>query len=170
MKRFLSLERKLNANAELKKKYIAFIQEFIGLGHMEQVNENELDNPNCYYCPHHCVHKPDSTTTKLRVVFDASARTTSGHSSNDCLLVGPKLQADLFNVSICFRFFKVPIIADISKMYRQVELNRQERDIHRLLWRSNSMQPVQTLRMTRVTYGSAATSYHSIQALTECAI
>ena len=136
---------------------------------MEQVNENELDNPNCFYRPHDYVHKPDSTTTKLRVVFDASARTTSGHSLNDCLLVGPKLQVDLFNIIIRFRFFKVAIIADISKMYRQVELNRQERDIHRLLWQSISMQPVQTLRMTRVTYGSAAASYHSIRALTECA-
>ena len=169
LKRFFSLERKLNANPELKRKYIEFIQEFIDLGHMEQVPKEELDNPNCYYLPHHCVHKPDSTTTKLRVVFDASARTTSGHSLNDCLLVGPKLQDDLFNILVRFRFFKIAMSADISKMYRQVELNRPDRDFHRILWRSNSMQPVQTLRMTRVTYGNAAASYHSIRALTECA-
>ena len=42
--------------------------------------------------PHHCVLKDASTTTKLRVVFDASAKTTTGLSLNDCLMVGPKLQ------------------------------------------------------------------------------
>ena len=106
LKRFFSLERKLNANPELKRKYIAFIQEFIDLGHMELIPEKELDNPNCYYLPHHCVNKPDSTTTELRVVFDVSAKTTSGHFLNDCLLVGPKLQDDLFNILVRFRFFK----------------------------------------------------------------
>ena len=72
MKRFFSLERKLNANTELKKKYIAFMQEIIDLGYMEQVPEKELDNPNCYYLRNHCVHKPYSSTRKSRVVSDAS--------------------------------------------------------------------------------------------------
>ena len=57
---------------------------------MEQLPEKELDNPNCYYLPNYCVLKPDSTTTKLRVVFDASAKTTAGPPLNGCLLVGPK--------------------------------------------------------------------------------
>ena len=91
LKRFFSLERKLNANPELKRKYIAFIQELINLGHMELIPEKELDNPNFSYLSHQLVQKPDNTTTKLRVVFDASAQTTSGHSLNDCRLVGPKL-------------------------------------------------------------------------------
>ena len=136
---------------------------------MELIPEKELDNPNCYYFPYHCVQKPDSTTAKLRGVFDASAKTTSGYSLNDCLLVGPKLQEDLFNILVRSRFFKTAMSADTSKLYRQVELNPQDLDVHRLLWRSSSMEPVQTLRMTRVTYGNAAASYHSIRALTECA-
>ena len=165
LKRFFSLERKLNANRQLKRKYIAFIQEFIDLGHMELIPEIELDNPNCYYLPRHCVHKQDSTTTKLRVVFDASAKTTSRHSLNDCLLVGPKLQDDLFNILVRFRFLKIAMSADISREYRQVELNPQDCDFLRILWLSSSMQQVQT----RVTYGNSAASYHSIRALTECA-
>ena len=159
----------MNANLELKKKNIAFTQEFIDLGIMEQVPENELDIPKCYYLPHHCVHKPDSTTTKSRVVFNASARITSSHSLKDCLLIGPKLQYDLSNILVPSRLFKIARSAEVSNMYRQVELNRQDHDFQRILWRSNSMQPVQTLRMTRVTYGNAAASCHSIRALTECA-
>ena len=168
LKRFFRLERKLKAIPELKSKYIAFIKEIIDFGHKELNPEKELDNPNCYYLPRHCVHKPDSTMSKLRVLFDASAKTTSGHSLNDCLLVGPKLQDDLFKNLVRFRFFKLVMSADISKVYRRVELNSQDRDFHRILWRSNSMHPVQTLRMARVTYGNAAASYHSIRALTEC--
>ncbi|XP_071648473.1 uncharacterized protein [Temnothorax longispinosus] len=42
--------------------------------------------------PHHPVIKPDSMTTKLRVVFNASAKTTLGTALNDKLLVGPNKQ------------------------------------------------------------------------------
>ena len=117
LKRFFSLERKLNANPELKMEYLAFIQEIVVLGHIELVPENESDNLNCFYLPHHCVHEPDSTTTKLRVVFNASAKTTSGRSLNDCLRIGRKLKDDLFSILVRFRFFEIAMIADSSKLY-----------------------------------------------------
>ena len=55
----------------------------------------------CYYLPHHCVLK-DSTTTKLRVVFAASSKFPNGHSLNDCLLLGPRLQYEVFDIPIRF--------------------------------------------------------------------
>ncbi|XP_037931335.1 uncharacterized protein LOC119666125 [Teleopsis dalmanni] len=45
-----------------------------------------------YFIPHHCNLKPDSTTTKLRVVFDASSKTTLGQSLNDLLHIGLTVQ------------------------------------------------------------------------------
>ena len=78
--------------------------------------------------------KEGSTTTKLRVVFDASAKTTTGFSPIDCLLVGPKLQDDLFNILVRFRFFNIDLSADEANMYRQVELDKADRDFHRILW------------------------------------
>ena len=59
--------------------------------------------------------------------------------------------------------------ADVAKMYRQVELDPDHRDYHRILWRFNPTGPIDTYRMTRVTYGVASSSYHSIRALLECA-
>ncbi|XP_050746046.1 uncharacterized protein LOC127011845 [Drosophila biarmipes] len=56
-----------------------------------------------YYITHHCVLKPSSTSTKLRVVFDASCTTTSQLSLNDLLLVGPTVQADLYLQLLKFR-------------------------------------------------------------------
>ncbi len=96
------------------------------------------------------------------MVFDASAKSTSGFSLNDCLMVGPKLQDNLLDFLVRFRFFKVAMSADVAKMYRQVELERKDRDYHRLLWRFDVEMPIQTYRMKRVIYGVANSAYHSI--------
>ncbi|XP_053698955.1 uncharacterized protein LOC128745918 [Sabethes cyaneus] len=74
-RRFLSLERRLNRDPSLKLEYSKFIKEYEELGHCKEINEN-CDPPNlrCYYMPHHAVLRPTSSTTKLRVVFDASAK------------------------------------------------------------------------------------------------
>ena len=124
MKRFIRLEYTLRHKVDLFRKYSALIQEFIDLGHLEKVHPGEINNSPNFYLPHHCVLKQDSTTTKLRVVFDASAKTTTCFSLNDCLLVGPKLQDDLFKILVRFRFFKIALSADVAKMYRQVELDK----------------------------------------------
>ena len=92
MRRFLNLERKLIRDHELHKRYSDFMKEFIDLGHMKKVPQGELNNSQNFYLPHHCVFKEDSSRTKMRVVFDASAKTTKGFSLNDCLMVSPKLQ------------------------------------------------------------------------------
>ena len=126
MKRFIRLEHTLRNNVDLFRKYSAFIQEFIDLGHLEKVQPGEINNSPNFYLPHHCVLKEDGTTSKLRVVFDASAKTTTGFSLNDCLLVGPTFQDNLFNILVRFRFFKIALSADVAKMYRQVELKKAD--------------------------------------------
>ena len=73
--RFINLENKLKRVNLLKVRYSDFIIEFLELGHLEKVPDGELDNVNHYYIPYHCVLRDASTTTKLRVVFDASAKT-----------------------------------------------------------------------------------------------
>ena len=77
----------------------SFIDEFVDMGHLEQAPQA---HGLCYYLPHHCVFK-DSTTTKLRVVFDASSKSPNDNSLNDCLLLGPCLQDDVFDILIRFR-------------------------------------------------------------------
>lgn len=77
--------------------YIKFMQEYEMLGHMQKIDVNIVSNPK-YFIPHHCVLKPDSNTTKLMVVFDASAKTSSGHSLNDLMYTGPTVQSELFSI------------------------------------------------------------------------
>ena len=134
---------------------------------MEEVPANEMLLPKekSYYLSHHCVFKDSSTTTKLRVVFDGSAKTTSGISLNDRLMVGPKIQKDLFSILIRFRMYPVAFSADVAKMYRQVQLDAEDKDYHRLLWKEPNSTDIKTLRIPRVTYGIASSAFHSVRPL-----
>lgn len=86
------------------------------MGHMEEVTAE--GEPGSYYLPHHAVFKESSSTTKLRVVFNGSQKTSNGASLNDTLMIGPRLQDDLINIIIRCHKHKIAFTADIAKMYR----------------------------------------------------
>ena len=134
-------------------------------------SQEEINKPSneVYYLPHYCVFKEDSTTTKLCVVFDGSAKTSNGVSLNERLMVGPVVQNDLFTSLNRFRFKVVALSADIAKLYRQVELDSPDKDFHRLLWRNSKNEELQHLRMKRVTYSIASSAFHSTRCLKEVA-
>lgn len=93
IRRFERLENRLNACPEIKKQYIDFINEYIELGHCKvliEIDHNDSDGET-YVMPHKCVLKPTSSTTRLRVVFDPSPKTTTGVSLNDMLMIGPAI-------------------------------------------------------------------------------
>jgi hypothetical protein len=85
----LALERRLRRSEQFED-YANVENEYISSGHAERVPLDDLNKPSSdtFYLAHHAVYK-DSATTPLRVVFDASMKTTSGVSLNDKLLVGP---------------------------------------------------------------------------------
>ena len=86
--------------------------------------------------PMHSVSKASSSTTKLRVVFDASAPTTSGLSLNDTLAVGPMLHPTLDQILLRFRSYRVALTGDIGKMYREILLSPPDQQYHRFMWRA----------------------------------
>ncbi|XP_035218435.1 uncharacterized protein LOC118191710 [Stegodyphus dumicola] len=103
--------------------------------------------------------KPSSTTTKLRVVFDASCKTSNGKSLNSILGVGPKLQRDIFEILLNFRFPEIVFSADIEKMYRQVLVSDEDRNYQQILWRFNPNEEIRTYKLNTVTYGLAPASF-----------
>ena len=113
----------------------------------------------------HTVRKDSSTTTKMRVVFDASAESATGVSLNDTLLVGPTIHPPLVDILIRFRSHRVALTADVSKMYRAVELAESDRDFHRFVWRENPNDVLLDYRMTRVTFGVSASSFAAIMSM-----
>ena len=146
------------------------MREYIELGHAEIVPSIDLTpSKEHYYPPMHGVSKASSTTTKLRVVFDASAKTSTNVSLNDILATGPTLYPTLENILLRFRIHKIALSADISKMYRAVHLDPGDRDLHRFLWREQPTGPLVDFRMTRVTFGVSSSPYLAIRALQQVA-
>ena len=101
MKQFLRLDQTLHWYEYLLKKYFAFIQDFPDLGHFKKVENLEMDVFPNYYLPHHWLLKEDSSA-KLRVVFDPSLE-KQDVSLNEYLLVGPKVEENLFDILFRFR-------------------------------------------------------------------
>ena len=167
-RRFRWLENRLDKNDDLKHPYKEFINKMIEMEHLEPVPSEALkkEASEVFYLPHHHMTK-ESTTTKLRVVFDASAKSSSGLSLNDILLVGPAIQDNLFSILLRFRMHRIALSADIAKMYRQIGLNDDDRDFHRILWRPSKDHPVKQYRMTRVIYGVASSAFHATRSLQE---
>ena len=82
VRRFCSLERSL-CNKGKFQEVDTVVQEYLDLQHAEVVPQEDLhkDVSEVYYMPIHVVYKQSSTTTKVRAVVDASAKTASGHST-----------------------------------------------------------------------------------------
>ena len=92
VRRFLSFERSLNSKNQFVE-FDAVMQEYFCMQHAEAVPPEDLVKPpsKVFYLPMHVIYKQSSTTTKIRAVFDASAKSSSGISLNDILLVGPTI-------------------------------------------------------------------------------
>ncbi|XP_047543298.1 uncharacterized protein LOC125075634 [Vanessa atalanta] len=113
--KFKQLQSRLMKDSTLRQSYGQFIHEYIDLGHMRKCTEQK--EPMCYLS-HHGVQKLDSLTTKLRVVFNASSKTSTGNSLNDLMESGPKLQQDIQSLLLRWRTYRYVYSADCEKMYR----------------------------------------------------
>ena len=153
----------------INQKFQEGIKSYITLGHAEEVPAEEQPPALAFWLPMHSVVKLSSTSTKLRVVFDGSAVTTSGLSLNQALHVGPTLQATLSETLLKFRSYPVALNSDISKMYREIELCEADRDLHRFVWRENESEQLKDYRMRRVTFGVSASPYLAVRTLQQTA-
>lgn len=77
------------------------------------VNPNIADKPVIHYLPHHGVFQRESQTTKLRIVYDGSARDVR----------------ELFDILIQFRWNSIAIAADIEKAFLMIGINKADRDV-----------------------------------------
>ncbi|XP_055633653.1 uncharacterized protein LOC129773997 [Toxorhynchites rutilus septentrionalis] len=160
-RRLLSLSRRLEANHSLKLAYSLFLEEYLQLGHMEEVSPDSMTTTNAsYYLPHHCIVRTDSLTTK---------QTDTGTSLNDVLMVGPVVQQDLVNITMRFRVPRYAIISDIEKMYRQIWVHLLDCPLQRILWIDKPGDPIRVFQLKTVTYGTSAAPYLATKCLQELA-
>lgn len=163
-RRFLSLERRLCRDTDLQGSYVEFMKEYERLGHMKEVTPLKIPSSH-YFIPHHCVLKPDSSTTKLRVVFDASAKSSSGKALNDILYAGPTVQSELLSILLRFRTHKYVFTADIEKMYRQIWMNPADQFHQMIVWRNSPQEELKYYRLKTVTYGTTSAPFLATKCL-----
>ncbi|XP_069363471.1 uncharacterized protein [Maniola hyperantus] len=166
-RRFLALEKRLERAPAYKKLYADFLHEYDSLGHMTRVST--YGTPH-YFMPHHGVFRENHSSTRLRVVYDAGAVSSSGISYNDLQLVGPPIQGDLISIILRFRQHRYVACADIEKMYRQCLIDETQRDLQLILWRDEPTQPLGVYRLNTVTYGTASAPFLSCRCLKQLAI
>ena len=163
--RLRSLLRRLDRDPELLERYNLTIAEQLSLGVIEQVSPHDSESALVHYLPHHGVFKRSSSTTKLRLVYDASAKPCkTSYSLNDCLLSGPPLLPDLCGILLRFRLFPVAIASDVEKAFLQIGLNVGDRDVTRFLWVKNPQAPLTqenlaVYRFCRVPFGVVSSPF-----------
>ena len=128
------------------------LDEYCVLGHAEFVPAFKFSSPSSqvYTLPTHGVVKESSTTTKLRIVFDGSAK--NNLSLNDILCPGPSLYPLITTVLNRFHLHVIGMSADISKMFREVGFASSDCDLHRF-FHEDSSGNLEEWRMCRDIFG-----------------
>ncbi len=154
--------RRLKQKPQVLEEYDRVIKEQLESGVIEKVEElTPKPLGKVHYLPHREVVRQDKSTTKLRVVYDASAR-HNGPSLNDCLYVGPSLLPLLFDILLRFRLYRIALVADIEKAFLNIGISEEEKNFLRFLWVNDVKcdQPeVVIYRFARVVFGVASSPF-----------
>ena len=128
----------LKKDENLLQEYDSIFKTQLEAGITELVPKDEEDFEGAHFLPHHGVLRENRETTKLRIIFDGSARADKNHYSlKDCLEKGPKLTLRVFEVLAKFTSYPVGLTADIEKAFHQISVNPADRDQLRFLWFKN---------------------------------
>ncbi|XP_077280432.1 uncharacterized protein LOC143907488 [Temnothorax americanus] len=120
-----SLQKRFSRDDNYRRLYHQFMTEYRDLNHVKKASPVSSQHTQ-YYLSHHGVLKPDSATTKLRVVFNGSSASTSGRSLNDIMHTGAKLHLNVTDVLLWIRQFRHLVATDIIKMYRQINVHEDD--------------------------------------------
>ncbi|GFX72662.1 uncharacterized protein TNCV_4062581 [Trichonephila clavipes] len=159
LKRLNVLWTRLIIDPQYLKLYRHFIHEYDQLGHMKEVVAEHENSEVAYYMPHHGVLRPEKSTTKLRVVFNATNPTSNGLSLSSIQYNGGLAQNDLFTIMIKFREHLYAFTADVKMMYRMIPIHESQQPLLRILWKESPEDPVKTFEMKTVTYGTVSAPF-----------
>ncbi|GFV75439.1 integrase catalytic domain-containing protein [Trichonephila clavipes] len=149
-RRLGSLMRKMQRDKVLYSEYCKVLKNYLDVGIIEKVTNPFIPTNNpVFYLPHQVIIKNESLTTKLRLVFYASAHEEKQLSLNDCLFHGVNLNPNILDLLISFRSNKIAVLADVEKAFLQISLAPKDRDVVRFLI-DDGENGVQVYRFNRV--------------------
>ena len=132
------LDRRLRQNPEQLLQYDAVIRDQLRQGVVEVVaNPTQYVEQQVHYLPHHAVVRQDKQTTKLRVVYDASARSDGLLSMT--FYTGPNFGQSILDIFLRFWLHNVALVGDMEKAFLMVSVAECDRDMLRFLWIEDAM-------------------------------
>ena len=146
-------------------KYRIEIQKLLDNDFAEQItspDEINRSDGRVNYLPHHGVVK-ENKPGKLRVCFNCASK-HKGKCLNDRCYQGPDLLNRLLDVFLRFCQHDIGIQADISAMYNQIALPKEDWDCFRFLWFDENGD-LMHCRMKRHLFGAIFCSASSTYAL-----
>ncbi len=157
LRRLASLTSRLDREG-LRPKYNQILEEQKTEGIIESAS-NSSENRE-FYIPHKPVVRTCAESTKLRIVYDASARAhNTAPSLNECLHPGPSLTNKLWGVLVRSRFHPVALNGDLQKAFLQIRVREPDRDALRFHWQRDGQSDVEILRFARVPFGLAPSPF-----------
>ena len=161
MKRLQNTEKRLLKNPDVMKAYDEVIDQYLDKGYIRKVPVSVKQPDSKWYLPHFAIFKPNKATTKIRIVFDASAK-YEGTSLNDMIHSGPKLQRELFDVLLRFRCHPVAVVCDIAEMYLRIQIPEADSVYHRFLWRRcDQDRDPEEYEFSRVVFGKTSSPFQA---------
>lgn len=154
-KRLVSTKRKLENSGHVEE-YGAVFQDWLSKGIIEIAPE--VPRNGVHYLPHRAVIKESSASTKIRPVYDASAKKKGMLSLNDCLEKGPNLVAEIPSLLNKFRLKAVAVTSDIEKAFLQIGIRESDRDFLRFFWYDEEQKIVE-YRHKRVVFGVTSSPF-----------
>ena len=158
--RLKSMHFKLSKTPDILREYENIIQEQLAAGIIENIpnqSSEDLNDEDVHYLPHHGVIRQNRETTKLRIVYDGSAKSPGQQLSlNDCLPTGPNYIPQLADVLARFRWHRMAIAADIEKAFLMIGIQENQRNMLRFLWLKDPYvvnSEVIQLRFCRLVFG-----------------
>ena len=155
----MSLERKLNKKPEFRKEYNDALSKMIEANHMKKIVISPEEITKHYFLPHHAVIKESSNRTRLRPIFNASARNSEGNSLNDHLMIGFNLLPDIVLTVNRWRCYKFAFVADVSKMYLRIALHPDDWKLQTILWQEITHNNIETYVLPTVAFGCSSSSF-----------
>ena len=152
---FLSMERRLSKDPELKEAYKVTIEIDLENHFVRKLEQEEIvstENEMQWYLPHHPVKHPHKSG-KVRRVCNAASK-FKGVSLNDKLLSGPVMLRNLVGIVFRFREHQIAITADIQSMFLQVAVPKEECKVLRFLWRDRTEDSIGIFEYNRHVFGA----------------
>jgi len=124
----------LSKSEPILREYDGIICQQLADGIVERVPHCEENLSGCHFLPHHGMVREDKETTKLRVVFDGSAKDRLNDLSlNDCLEKGPNTTPHIFDILLKFRSYTIGIVSDVQKAFHQIVVVPKDRNMLKFL-------------------------------------